>query len=255
MLLRFRLPLVLSLILSLALAAAPLAAFTIYLKDGATIDAERPYEVRGDEALITLRNGTQTSLPLAEIDVTVTERNNKGGLSDALVLQNGQLVDLETARQAGPERETLGTRIVRGETTLSARLPAPAGAVAATLDPTTAAPARRELDDPATRLLRSIFASESVAEVGIYAGSGAASPRVEVTTDTEAGVFRGLLVAAVALERARAEPGQGLQAVELRFVTGQGRPGGDFLLTPELAAELTSSRLAPSDFYVRYVQF
>ncbi|MGH9465122.1 MAG: hypothetical protein ACRD0X_05710 [Thermoanaerobaculia bacterium] len=243
-------------VLVLALAALPAAGYTVYLKDGSTIDAEGPYVVDGERVLITLRSGTATEMPLAEIDVDKTRERNRGLLSDALVLQDGQLVDLETAKATQPKRETLAERIVRGQTTLSASPRATPGAPGAVSRASDAAPPPREqLQDGAAELLQRIFAGESVPGVSIYLGSAAGQPQIEVTTETEAGVFRGLLVAAFALQQAREERGEGLRAVELRFVTGQGKPAGDFVLTPELAAELTSSRIAPSEFYVQQVRF
>jgi hypothetical protein len=166
------------------------------------------------------------------------------------------MVDMETARAAQPKRETLADRIARGQTTLSAAPRAtPGGPAAVSPRIPETLPSREQLRDRAAEFLKQVFAGESVPGVSIYLGSAAGQPLIEVTTETEAGVFRGLLVAAFALEQARAERGEGLRAVELRFVTGQGKPAGDFLLTPELAAELTSSRLAPSEFYVRQVRF
>jgi hypothetical protein len=243
-------------VLVLALAAVPAAAYTVYLKDGSTIDAEGPYVVDGERALITLRSGTATEMPLAEIDVEKTRTNNRGLLSDALVLQDGQMVDMETARAAQPKRETLADRIARGQTTLSAVPRATPGAPAAvSATPAVTLPVREQLEDRTAEFLKQIFAGESVPGVALYRGAVAGQPLIEVTTDTEAGVFRGLLVAAFALQQAREEADAALSAVELRFVTAQGKPAGDFLLTPELAADLTSSRVAPSEFYIRQVRF
>lgn len=244
-------------LLALALAAVPAAAYTVHLKDGSTIDAEGPYVVDGERALITLRSGTATEMPLSEIDVDKTLTSNRGLLSDALVLQDGQMVDMETARAAQPKRETLADRIARGQTTLSAVPRATPGAPSPARPSlsTPSLPAREPLQDRAAEFLKQVFADESMPDVALYRGAVTGQPLIEVTTDTEAGVFRGLLVAAYALERARDEPAAALKAVELRFVTAQGKPAGDFLLTPELAAELTSSRVAPSEFYVQQVRF
>ncbi len=243
------------LVLLLALAAVPASAYTIYLKDGSTIDAEGPYTVDGERVLLTLRSGTATEMPLAEIDVEKTQERNRGGLSDALVLQDGKMVDLEEARAAAPQRETLADRIKTGRTTLSAVPRESPGPAAAAASAAAAPPARQRLEDPASEILERIFAGESVTGVALYQGAAAGQLLIEVTTDTETGVFRGLLVAAFALQQARHEGGEALQAVELRFVTIQGKPAGDFLLTPELAAELTDRRVAPSEFYVQNVRF
>jgi hypothetical protein len=241
---------------ALVLAAVPATAYTVYLKDGSTIEAAGPYQVAGDRVVITLPGGTETELPLAEVDVDATQKRNRGALGDALVLQDGEMVDLETARAAAPPRpESLGDRIARGEATVSAR-PRDAGSLPAPPAATAASPqSRAELQDTAAEFLRRVFAGESVPNVAVYLGTAAGQPLLEVTTESEAGVFRGLLVAAYALQQAREERGPGLRAVELRFLTGQGRPAGDFLITPELAAELTSGSVTASEFYVREVRF
>ncbi len=240
--------------LLLVTSAGPAAAYTVYLKDGSTIEASGPYVVDGARAIITLPSGTATEMPLTEIDVERTQTSNRGLLSDALVLQDGEMVDLETARAARPpKRETLGDRIARGQTTLSAASRAAPGAPAPSLAPSSPAP-RQPLEAGAD-FLQQIFASEGVTGVAFYQGEVAGQPRIEVTSDTEAGVFRGLLVAAYALQQTRQAGAAPLASVELHFVTSQGKSAGDFLLTPELAADLTASRVAPSEFYVEQVRF
>ncbi len=244
-------------LLALAAAlAAPALAYTVYLKDGSTIDAEGPYTVRGEEAIIVLRNGTTTSLPASEIDVEKTQRNNRGALADALLLKDGEVVDLDTARQA-PRRETLQDKIARGEvvTTSRPRLPASAPAAAVSAAPAVAGGERRPLPDAAlAEAIRAVFQEESVGELGVYEGGSGTRPLVEVTTNAESSVFRGILVAALALQRVRGRGGA-VEAFDLRFSTPNHQSGGDFLLTPELAEELTSGRLEPSEFYVEHVRF
>ena len=61
--------------LLLIVLAAPLSAYTIYLKDGTRIVAKQKYRVDEDgKAIITLQNGTQTFIKSSEIDVDWKKR-------------------------------------------------------------------------------------------------------------------------------------------------------------------------------------
>src|SRR4028119_2010381 len=59
------------------LTAGPLAAYTIYLKDGSTVQSKGKYRVQNGKAYITLPNGTQTFIDAKEIDVKRTDEANK----------------------------------------------------------------------------------------------------------------------------------------------------------------------------------
>jgi hypothetical protein len=51
-------------------------SYKIFLKDGSQISAKEKYIIKGDRAIITLPNGTQTFILLSNIDVPRTEREN-----------------------------------------------------------------------------------------------------------------------------------------------------------------------------------
>ncbi len=74
--------------------AAPLSAYTIYLKDGTRIVAKEKYRVDEDgKAIITLQNGTQTFIKSSEIDVERTLRSNREGYGTALLLEEGKVIE------------------------------------------------------------------------------------------------------------------------------------------------------------------
>jgi hypothetical protein len=54
----------------------PQAGYMIYMRDGRTLQVRHKYEVRDERAIVTLLNGTQAFLPLADIDVSRTEEIN-----------------------------------------------------------------------------------------------------------------------------------------------------------------------------------
>ena len=83
----------LSFALILLLAATPIAAYTIYLKDGSRLIAREKYTLEGDRALILLQNGTQTFLAASEIDVPRTDAANRNNYGTAMVLQDGEFTE------------------------------------------------------------------------------------------------------------------------------------------------------------------
>ncbi|HSS52985.1 MAG TPA: hypothetical protein VLX28_28925, partial [Thermoanaerobaculia bacterium] len=93
------------------LAAAVFAAsgYVVYLKDGHTIAAKEKYKVENGKAIITLLNGTQSFLPLDQIDVAKTDEANRDGYGKALVLP-GSPKDVGPAARA-PKDRTLGDLI------------------------------------------------------------------------------------------------------------------------------------------------
>jgi len=250
---RTKLPLLLSLGLLVAVSAQ--ASFTVYLKDGSTLQARQPYTVEGETAIIVLENGTRAALPVAEIDVERTQRSNEGGLSGAKVLQDGRFVDVEDIEGEAPRRETLGTMISAGRATATSAAPDDPSSGAQAADPEGEESVRRPYADEAlTQAIREAFVELQIERVEVLQGT-AGAPLLEVIADSESAVFRGLRVAARVLAAVRAaRPGQ-IPAFDLHFLTTQGQEGGSFRMSPEQAAELDERRLEPSEFYVRYVRF
>lgn len=244
-------------IVGLLVAGSAEAAFTVYLKDGSTLQARQPYTVDGDTAVIVLENGTSAALPLAEIDVERTRRSNEGGLAGTKVLRDGRFVEMEEAAPPPPQRETLGSMISTGRAVASASEPDAPGAGAGRTGEEAAAgePARRPYSDEAlTRAIREAFTELQVEQVEVLQGADGA-PLLEVVADSEAAVFRGLRVAARVLGAVlAARPGQ-VPAFDLHFTTSQGQQAGTFRMTPDQADALDQRRLDPSEYYVRYVQF
>jgi hypothetical protein len=246
----------LSLVLILLLVAAPLAAYTIYLKDGSRLIAREKYTLDGDRALIVLQNGTQTFLAASEIDVPRTDAANRNNYGTAMVLQDGQftespvapeqrrqesLTDLagrtpaqlrEQARRPVPERPTSGDYL---DLLSSQRQPF------------------RNLDLAAE--IQQVFLAQGVAGMQLHQGTASDRVLLEITTDSEASVFRALEVAADALLHVRTRTSAPVSAFEIVLVTSSRQRGGQFLLTPALASQVADGEVDLPEFYVRYVQF
>lgn len=253
------------LLIALVLAGAPAFAYTIYLKDGSKLVAREKYLVDGDRAIITLPNGTRTSLALAEIDVPRSDQANKSNYGDAMVLEGGSVKEL--SRDDIPQRQqTLGDLIARGEASARAL---PETRRAAPARPTTerarpAAPSSVDFrrlpltpwsQEELTQEIKRFFLAEGLDDVRIWAGTSPDRPLVEVITDSEASVFGALRAAAASLTEVHSTHASEVALLELLMVTSAGERAGQFVLTPQMAADLASDGVEVSAFFVHNVQF
>jgi hypothetical protein len=246
----------------LALCAAPLAAYTVFLKDGSSISARVKYEVRNGRAIITLTNGTQTFIDAAQIDVARTEAANRGkdygatdlgdtrvlpgqepppppdkSLTDLIATHRPSSRQLPTARRA---REVVPGQTVRskaGYLDLSTLQHAPYGRGDVTAD------------------LQQFFRSQGVEEVEFWNGSQPDRLLIEVTAASEGSVFQSLTASANALLRMRERFPQAVAAIELLMKTPSREKAGQFVLTPEVATALVEKKVALPAYFVANVQF
>ena len=255
-------PLTLAVLLATAalLLAGPALAYTIYLKDGTSIQAKEKYKVSGGRAIIVLLNGTQSFLDAKEIDVRRTEEANRvdyGG--NAIVLKTPQgpaapppppertLSDLIASRSAGPRDLPGARRADHNGTSTPSRTPA--GYVDLT---SLARKPYPQLDVAAE--LQQFLRSQGLADVEIYQGSQPDRPLLDVTAASEGAVFQALSVAANALLHVR-ETHPKVSAFELFLATPTRERAGQFVLTPEHAASLAAKSVEVATFFVQNVQF
>ena len=243
------------------LATVPLAAYTVVLKDGSTIEAKEKYKLQGDRALITLPNGTQTFVRASQIDVPRTEKANQldYGTNTVVLREPGAAAeptppppkdkrssDLLTTDQTTPRDLPEARRESRRE--------GPPGRTRAGFPDLAAHPRKPFGTIEAATELQKFFRSQEVDEVGIYQGTQGDRPLLEISTASEAAVFRALNVSANALLHVRqAHPR--VAALELLMVTPTQERGGQFVLTPEMAAELVAKKVEVSSFFLQHVQF
>jgi hypothetical protein len=252
--------------LALALTASPLAAaYVVYLKDGSTIVAREKYTIKDGRAIMTLTNGTQTFVKASEIDVARTDKANKDGYGDAVILpgdprpigppagelkKDKTLADLIAKREAAP-RDLPVNRRGKGET-------APSG---------TASKTRAGYSDFSTLIrkpyrhlevaseLQQFFRAQGLEEVEIHEGTRGDRPLVELTTNSEASVFRALTITANALLHIRGAHPDRVAAFELLMTTPSRERAGQFVLTPDMAEDLASKRVDTAAFFLQNVQF
>lgn len=259
---RVRPPLVTVLVTALLLLVAGAAqAYIIILKDGSRILARSKYQVVETRAIITLQNGTQTFVAAAQIDVARTDEANRNNYGNALVLR-------ENAREAPAApapptaRKSLADLIEKGATAPREREAVrreepgrqlPAGKTAAGFVDFAGRSRKPYPNIEAASALQQLYRGHGVEEVQIFEGTQRDRPFVEITTASEASVFRALTASAAALTQLRAQQGNRVAALEILMTTPTRERAGQFVLTPEAAAELTGQRVEA--FFVSNVQF
>ena len=252
--------------LVLVLSTAPLAAYTIYLTDGSRLVAREAYRVEDDQAIITLPNGTRTSIALSEIDVPRTRRANQVDYGDAVVVdEDGSVGRVPTAPP--DEDEPSLTEIARRnrslrsspdpedpaepEPTTEARLPrTPAGNVdllRANRVPISSV----EIGS----LLSEVLRNQGVESASLYQGTRPNRIFIDFSTNSEAAVFRALEASARALLEAEQQRPGAVEALELFMATDQRQRAGQFLMTPDRARELIGRQIDLPGYYLKYVQF
>jgi hypothetical protein len=257
----------------LLLAAGPLHAYVIYLKDGSSVEAREKYTVKGNTALIVLPNGSQTTLPLAQIDVARTQSGNASDFGSATVLREAPPAPQPTA---GPREPTLAelsaqrrnqslppkppqrpanapfptSNAAAAEAPKSGVTRTPAGNIDFLRTPRTQA-ARMQLATTVGELLR----SHGVNNVGIYEGSQPGRLLLEVVANSEGAVFQAIAGAAQSLLDLEAKQPRAVDSFELFLATDHRQRAGQFLVTPERARELVSKQLDLTAFYLKYVEF
>ena len=246
----------------LALCAGPLAAYTVWLKDGSSIAARGPYEVKKGKAIITLVNGEQSFIDASQIDAARTTAANQGkdynttelgttrvvpgqetlpppdkSLTDLIATHRPSTRQLPSAKRAGEPTpgQTVRSRAGYLDLTTLPRVPYARAEVVADLQP--------------------FLRSQGLDEVEILNGSQPDRLLIEVTTGSEAAVFQGLNAGANALLRLRERFPQAIAAVEILMKTPAREKAGQFVLTPETAAALVAKKIDAPAFFVANVQF
>ncbi|HYG61350.1 MAG TPA: hypothetical protein VEL74_02110, partial [Thermoanaerobaculia bacterium] len=198
------------------LLAGPLAAYTVVLKDGKTIIAKEKYRIENGKAIIILPSGERTAMDAREIDVRRTEEANRNNYGTAIVLEQStkpsappppppprqkSLSDLIANRDAAPRELPEARR--EGS---AARAPGTSGSAgggaartrAGFVDLSTVSRRPYPHLEVASEL-QQFFRGQGLEEVGIYSGTQGDRPLVEVTTNSEASVFRALAIGSNAL--------------------------------------------------------
>jgi len=236
------------------LLVAPLAAYTIFLKDGRTLNIKGKPRIVNGRAVVTLLNGTQASLDPAQIDEKKTAEMNQRDLGAAEIIDQGT----GQPQQAPPPQPEPQSRI----SDIAGRNVGPRDQPVTRRAP--AAPAGRASSLPSSRTpygdaavaseLFQFFMGQKSEAVEVFQGSQG-RPLAQVTTSSETSVFRALLTGANALLHIRGRYPQKVDGLELVMVTPNGERAGQFTLTPDMAEDLVAKRVGLVSFFLDNVQF
>jgi len=256
------LPRLAALAVLLALCAGPLAAYTIWLKDGTSIAARGPYEVKKGKAIITLTNGEQSFIAASQIDAARTTAANQGKDYNATDLGNTRVVP---GQETPPAPDKSLTDLIATHRPSTRQLPnakranevQPGQAVrskAGYLD-LESLPHVPDARAEVTADVQQFFRSQGIQELEIWKGSQPDRLLIELSTGSEAAVFQGLTAGANALLRLRERFPQAVAAIEMLMKTPARQRAGQFLITPEAATALVAKKIDAPTFYVANVQF
>ena len=239
----------------LAAVAIPAFSYTVYLKDGSKLASDGPPVIQNGEAIITLQSGMRTSISADEIDLEKTRAENQNDYGSAVVLGGDGTTSRAPAPAPEERRERVSDLINRGAVTRRER---PQSRREHTLDPTDLqnwqrVPYHDNLD--LVSEIQGVFRGQGFDSVGIYRGTQPGRLLIEVETNSESAVFRGLKVAAGALNRSVGlHPGD-IEALELVLATANRESAGEFLVTAPDAAALLAEGAEVSAYFVKNVRF
>ncbi len=242
--------------LLVALVATPLAAYTLFLKDGRTLNIKGKPRIVNGRAVVTMPNGTQASLDPALIDEKKSEAMNQRDLGAAEILDQGTRQQQVTATPQPEPQSRLSDISGRGvgpRDEPARRNPAaPTGRASASGGiPSSRTPYG---DAAVASELSQFFLGQKAEGVQVFQGSQG-RPLAQVTTSSETSVFRALLTGANALLHIRGRFPQKVDGLEIVMVTPAGERAGQFTLTPGMAEDLVAKRVGLVSFFLNNVQF
>ncbi len=253
-------------LLTAGLTLPAAADYLVVLKNGNRIEAREKYEVRGDTAIVTLLNGTRVSYQLDQIDAAATEEVNSSGFGSAVQIDTFEEPEPPTPEEVDGPKATLSDLINQRSAGLR-RLPGSRREARPELEtsdvPRTEAGFTDLLSLPRQPYgeleiageLQKTYRTYQVDSVSIFHGTGGDRPLIEVSTNSEASVFRAVTVSAKALLDAREQYGNRLGGIDLLLITTENQRAGQFRLDSEMADELMSRQIEPAEFFLKYVQF
>ena len=230
------------------LAAGASFAYVVVLKDGSKIFARSKYEVKGNNAIITLENGNITQIPFSQIDVAGSDQYNKENVGNVIVVTTPTEKELQTPQQTQKKGKNLNEFIQEKK---KEEMSAPPRAAKSATPPAVApnAPPGGSTGNPSVdRDAERIFAEAGVTQYRLSAG-----PRVAFIASEEDAVFR-TLNAAAKLMVALGATGKA-SSLDVSVVSASGEDGGKFKMTPENVKALTEGSETASEFFVKRVMF
>ncbi len=251
--------------LAALILAGPAAAYVIVLKSGDQMVVAKEYKIENGKAIIELPNGVVTSMDPNEIDVEATRKANEAGYGKALVIDGGDarartnadneqpeegksLADLAASRGGKVRLEPYRREQPANPATKTVKTPA------GFID-LQSLPRRPFRDVELAGEMQRFFRGQGIDNVELYQGTESSRPFAEITTNSEASVFRALQIAAEALLAVEQDHPDKVSALELLLATPERERAGQFVLTRDLAQDLVGDHVEVAQFFVQHVQF
>lgn len=260
---RSRMPVLVLVVLAVLLWATAAAAYVVVLKDGTQIITTKKPEVDGERVILTMRNGTTTFYAAGDVDFEETDRINAGSSLEGATLIQDTVVEVD--KSDVPEEIDTSLSDVVGGRGLS--LPEPKKRQPKSEDGGPQLPRTPAGYVDLVRFTREPFADAEVTAqltsylsgqghtLSVFDGVSEGAPFLEVQANTESEVFKGIRDSASALVQLGQSFPDRVEGLDVLFVTERGIRGGQFSMTLEHAQLITSGRLEPQLFFLRYVEF
>jgi hypothetical protein len=237
-------------VLALLVAAVPAqAAYVVMLKNGSRVVARDRYQLKGSNVVVTMRNGTLTSIPLAHVDLEATEKLNAQNLGDATPMEWVDATRPTPIPTPTPSVASLG-RIIPGlaRPENDAARPTPTPGISL-----------RDVEYPDKQVERTFEEGLERYHLYLYRTSMGSQPRylfVEVRVNGQAEVIKALqAITSTYNVLAESAPDRAPERVELQMLNESGKEAGLFRLSPEDAAELATAKTTAEEFFIRKVIF
>ena len=231
-----------SALFALLLAAAPAFAYVIKLKDGSLIFAKTKYTVKGDKAIVTLENGTVTSMKLDLIDVDGSEQYNKENFGNVVA------IDTPEGHKPTPVPDMpQPARLQDYMKNKKPRMALPSQADKAAGGGT--GPSFQDVDPNLQAAFAKVFDGAGISQYKLTNFRGKTG--LLVTTNTEEAVFNALNAAA----RSLSDPtSRGVNiTIHIILTSSSGESAGTLDMTPEQARLLVNGQVSAADYYVKNV--
>ena len=233
----------------LVVASSAQATYVVVLRNGSRVVARDKYQLKGSTVVVTLRNGTFTSIPLSHVDLEATEKLNVQNLGSAVALDWVDAATPAPTPTATPSVATLG-RIIPGLARPENDAARPTPTPGITL---------RDVEYPDKEVERAFEEGLERYHLYLYRTSLGTSARylfIEVRVNGQAEVVKALQAITTTYNvLAESAPDRAPERVELQMLNESGKEAGLFRLSPEDAAELATAKTTAEEFFIRKVIF
>ena len=257
-----------ALVVLLAVAAALLftaaaGAYVVVLKDGTQIITAQKYEVDGETVILTMRNGNTNSYAAADVDFEATHELNVDNRAGQSTFIEEKILEIDRSDEP-VELDSSLSDVVTGR---GLSLPEPSKREAATSGSGPQLPMTSAGYVDLMRVEREPLADSEVTsevetylegqgnKVSLFEGVSEGLPILEVRANTESEVFKGIRDTASALVQLMQRFPDRVRGLDVLFLTEKDIRGGQFSMTPEQAQLISSGRLEPQVYFLRYVEF